>query len=86
MIQCIGNLVFCITPVFIVVFSTLYDILDELSLGNGIFTIVIKAVFIQIIDTGQSFSHGRRYGIDACVRQIEEMFRTAIEEAEGSHA
>ncbi len=30
--------------------------------------------------------HGRRYGIDACVRQIEEMFRTAIEEAEGSHA
>ena len=30
--------------------------------------------------------HGRRYGIDACVRQIEELFRTAIEEAEGSHA
>ena len=62
-IQCINNLVFCITPVFIVVFSALYDILDELSLGNGIFTIVIKAVIIQIIDTGQSFSHGRRYGI-----------------------
>lgn len=30
--------------------------------------------------------HGRRYGIDACVTQIEEMFRAAIEEAEAPHA
>ena len=30
--------------------------------------------------------HGRQYGIDACVSQIEEMFRQAMEEAEDLHA